>query len=225
MKAVYSIRPGDNEELRYSLRSLEVNMPFIDEVIVIGQPPKWLSTDVEVIDFVHRGENKVMTRKGLDKFLIVKKSLGDFIYMNDDFFAMRKMSDLPSLDRGRLEDVIGSLSPGSYRKSAEKTMTILEKFGTERPYKSYELHMPMMLNTEGLNEVFYWTDTLAPSFYQVQFRTVYGNFYLAGDESNSVDDCKNVDLLSCGDFYSSSDHLFDQSGIKEIFKTPSKYEI
>ena len=57
MDYVYTCRQGNNEELRYSLRSIEHNMPA-GRVWVVGYRPDWYIGDfVQVKDIGSKFEN------------------------------------------------------------------------------------------------------------------------------------------------------------------------
>lgn len=58
IEAVGDMRFFDNEELKYSLRSLELYAPWINHVYIVTdrQVPKWLNTDYEKVTVVDHSE-------------------------------------------------------------------------------------------------------------------------------------------------------------------------
>ncbi|UYQ78862.1 stealth family protein [Glutamicibacter sp. JL.03c] len=96
-------RYTSRDELKYSLRSLEMNMPWIRQIYLVtaGQTPKWLDTSntkIKVIDHAeifespedclptfnsHAIETQISRISGLSEH---------FIYVNDDIFFGRPMS-------------------------------------------------------------------------------------------------------------------------------------
>lgn len=91
----------DNEELRYSLRSVELYAPWINKIYIItnGQIPKWLDTNNSKIQIVTHKE--IMPPESLPTFnseaietcLANIKGLSEyFIYANDDCFIYKPVS-------------------------------------------------------------------------------------------------------------------------------------
>lgn len=96
-------RYTSRDELKYSLRSLEMNMPWIRNIYLVtaGQAPDWLNTENSKIKLVshseifdspleclptfnsHAIETQISNIEGLSEY---------FIYVNDDIFFGRPMS-------------------------------------------------------------------------------------------------------------------------------------
>ena len=85
----------DNDELKYSLRSLEKYAPWINHVYIITdrQVPKWLNTDYEKVTVVDHSE--IMPKEiiplfnatVIEYFLPFVPNLSEkFLYSNDDMF-------------------------------------------------------------------------------------------------------------------------------------------
>lgn len=85
----------DNDELKYSLRSVNMYAPWINKIYIItnGQVPKWLNTNYSKIKIVNHKD--IMPQDSLPTFnsgaietcLAEIKDLSEyFIYSNDDFF-------------------------------------------------------------------------------------------------------------------------------------------
>lgn len=87
IEAVGNLRFYDNEELKYSLRSLELYAPWINHVYIVTdrQVPKWLNTDYEKVTVVDHSEimsqecipcfNSAVIEFFCHLFLIFQKSL------------------------------------------------------------------------------------------------------------------------------------------------------
>jgi Stealth protein CR2, conserved region 2/Stealth protein CR3, conserved region 3 len=91
----------NNDELRYSLRSLEKNMPWIRQILIFSNcaPPKWLATDHPRLRWVRHEEVipaeflPTFSSHVIESYLHHLPGLADnFIYLNDDFFVARPMS-------------------------------------------------------------------------------------------------------------------------------------
>jgi len=100
MDVVYILGKGsqyDDEELRYSLRSLCINMLDLHRVIVVGEKPSWLK-DVHHIPCEDRHEKR--WKNALEKTRMAATAPGitdEFLLMNDDFFALKPFNgaDMP----------------------------------------------------------------------------------------------------------------------------------
>lgn len=85
----------DNEELKYSLRSVEMYAPWIHHIFIVTdrQRPKWLDTDNEKISIVDHSE--IMPKEIIPCFnsAVIERYIGfipglseHFLYANDDVF-------------------------------------------------------------------------------------------------------------------------------------------
>lgn len=100
IEAVGDVRFYDNEELKYSLRSLEMYAPWINHVYIVTdrQVPKWLNTDYEKVTVVDHSE--IMPPESIpcfnsaviECFLSFIPNLSEkFLYGNDDTFFGKKV--------------------------------------------------------------------------------------------------------------------------------------
>jgi len=152
MDYVYICRKGENEELRYSLRSIEKNMPE-GRVWVFGYRPEWYIGDfVKIEDIGSKFEN---IRNCISIVADNKNVSENFILMNDDFFALKKINKLENFHGGLLENKIikykeSRMSP-KYIRLLELTMKQLKQNGIENPI-DYDIHVPMTMNKLLLKE-------------------------------------------------------------------------
>ena len=90
----------DNEELKYSLRSVEKNIPWIHKIYIVtnGQVPKWLNTNNSKIRIVTHEE--IMPKEVLPTFnsRVIESYVANipelsehFLVANDDCFVARPM--------------------------------------------------------------------------------------------------------------------------------------
>jgi len=215
MDYVYICRRGENEELRYSLRSLEKNMPEGD-VWVVGYRPEWY-----VGNFIH-----IENISDTDKFINIKNCIKeilnndlikeDFVLMNDDFFALKKINSVTNFDGGLLEDKIieyKNLGRSSrYIKLLELTLKQLKQNGIDNPL-DYDIHVPMLMKKSLLKEV------IDLAYFP---RSTYGNF--AQLKRNTISDVKmyeldNVKIYSQNkNFISTEDNSFRSLKKHILFK-------
>jgi hypothetical protein len=172
MDVVYICRSGPNEELRYSIRSVEKHMPH-KNIWVIGQKPEWYQGNfIEVENYKAKYLN---ARANLKTLVDSDYITDDFILMNDDFFIMRKIETISYFYHGTLEERAEAneqlTSTGSYTRMLNRTNSQLLKMGIEKPL-NYELHIPMVMNRQKLKKIIKYEDCL--------WRSMYGNVYAVG---------------------------------------------
>lgn len=158
MDAVYINKPGgENEELRYSLRSLAANMPYVDRVWIVGSCPGWV-----------RGVEKIELEPLEDKFANQAQSLAvacaddrvsdEFVLMNDDHFAIVRMDFLPAWHLGSLSLLIKRLAKRGQTDSdlwfygLKQTLRQMREWGYVNP-NAYEAHIPLRFNRQRLGDV------------------------------------------------------------------------
>jgi hypothetical protein len=219
---VYYCRDGKNEELRYSIRSLEKNLPNVN-VWVVGGKPDWYTGNFIPVE---------MNCK--TKFENVKKQFAEivnstdieeeFVLMNDDFFVLTKMDSVPVLHGGLLSDKYHEhkrlAGPGTYTDQLFETYKNLVSLNIEEPL-NYELHVPMTMTKTGLGHVLDMPGMV---------RSAYGNIFNVGGEYS--EDPKIVRRAweiknNNGMFVSTLDTTF--TGAKDhllgkMFSEPSSYE-
>jgi hypothetical protein len=228
MDCVYICRSGDNEELRYSIRSIVKNLPH-SKVWIVGYKPDWYTGDfIPVEDISSKFKN---ITNALRVVCDTEDISDDFILMNDDFFVLKPLDAMPNFVGGTLSEKINeyrNIDPRSrYANILDDTNIYLVKKGIETPM-DYDLHVPMIMNRNNLKSVI--TDEAFP-------RSTYGNFFISGGEkitdvkaysgSSSLRQrsvsLKNRDLP----FISTEDGSFDyirKTFLVDKFPEPSQYE-
>ena len=205
MDYVYICRSGDNDELRYSLRSIEENMPK-GRVWVVGHRPIWYIGDfIPVDDIGGKFDNIVNCIKTVSE----NNDISDnFILMNDDFFALNPIDKLKNYHGGLLENKIARykelrMAP-KYIRLLELTLRQLKENGINSPI-DYDIHVPIIMNKTILK------DAINLAFFP---RSAYGN--LAKLEAIKITDVKiysngekiNWHEIINNDFVSTEDNSF-----------------
>jgi hypothetical protein len=228
MDYVYTCRPGDNEELRYSIRSVVENMPE-GNIWVVGGKPDWYTGNFIYVP--QTGSKYQNVRRSLETICGASQISKDFVLMNDDFFIINKIDKVETLHGGPLINKLNAyedLSPKSgYTMMIEETYLSLLKMGIEEPL-DYELHVPMIMNRRALRRVL--KDPML-------WRSAYGNQYCVGGEkmndvkyyargplTNRSPNIKNVKT----DYLSSEDKSFEvllKTILGRKFNKPSQYEL
>jgi hypothetical protein len=171
MDLVYICRNGENEELRYSIRSAVKNLPH-DKIWVVGGKPDWyIGNHIGVDQIQDKYNNARENLKAVTKSQEISES---FILMNDDFYIVKKVNSIPYMHAKTLDDKIQNrddqFSGNSYMRILKRTLLILRKKITG-PILDYELHVPMVMEKEKLSSILKF-DGL--------WRSLYGNTFKVG---------------------------------------------
>ena len=180
MDYVYICKDGDNEDLRYSIRSVVKNMPS-GNVWVVGGKPDWY-----VGNYLEVAQDKPKYKNAKENLMAIcnSKDISDtFILMNDDFFIMKPVSQILPYNGGdlsnKIDNYVKAFGNNTYALMLRKTIKDLLNAGIKRPL-SYELHIPMVMDKLGLGE--------AIRLKNVLWRSYYGNVY--GSPGDTIDDVK-----------------------------------
>lgn len=235
LDVVYPLKKKSQyEELRYSLRSL-ANIPHGKVYIAGAEFPSWGSDKLGFIP-VPRIDGESRFDNAERNWLAACQFLGlsdDFIAMNDDFFIMKPIDEIPEYHNGELEAYM------EYRKSLndthevyltamQQTIQLLRERGIKQPI-GYTLHTPMVMNKHlrlRLHEMFQYE--LSHSQFLLM-KSLYGNLFDVGGEKH-----RDVKFLSDNfdkdeTFLSTSDAMFKHEKlgefIRDTFPEKSLYEI
>jgi hypothetical protein len=230
MDFVWVCRRGDNEELRYSIRSVLASFP--DATIwVVGGKPDWYSGNFIKTNRVANKYSQV--EENLQRLVDNKNISETFVLMNDDFFIVKPVSSIEYFHRGSLasayEDLVAHLGQVDLyaNKLSKMLKIIINNFKIDNPL-SYELHVPMVMEKSKLS-------TLLGKGYPM-WRSIYGNKYSVGGTpmadvkvyAHTAYDYLSFDYLNNDSpFLSTDDGSFKilQSYLHELFPNPSKYEL
>ncbi len=232
MHAVYYVRPGDNEELRYSLRSVAAHTT-VETVTLIGGYPDWLNTDEVQVIPGNPHENKQLN--GFENIRIAaRENPGDFVVFNDDFIVLEDIDEtLPYFHKQGLDNHIlqaDTRTPeGQHRKKMLVQMAVyLKSNRVANPY-SFETHVPMRVNGEKLLErmdrYFEWWSTEPQP---LMWRTLYANQEPISEQVGRRDvithGAESFNMAT--DFASTSDRSVDPilPMLAERFPEPSRWE-
>lgn len=236
MDVVWICRTGPNEELRYSIRSVAANMPHENIVVVGGKPDWYTGKFIEVNTYRTDGKpstNKYENAKNNLRQIVKSRGISnDFILMNDDFFVLQPIDQMPYFHGGLLSDRIATyrryVGWSEYTEVLIRTASLLDGLGIKDPL-DYTLHIPMMFNKKKLAKVL--------EYPIASIRTLYGNIYKVG--GRKMEDVKvhpkhhqyappSFDYENKKTpFLSTADSTF--SAVKKnllgpLFPEPSKYE-
>ena len=228
MDLVYICRNGENEELRYSIRSAVKNLPH-DKIWVVGGKPSWYTGNYIQ---VNQTRNKYSNARENLKALADSEEISEsFVLMNDDFYILNKIDSIPYMHSKTLDEKIKAredlFSGNSYNKLLRETIRSVSR-KVEGPVIDYELHVPMVMEKNKLSHVLKFTGL---------WRSIYGNIFSVG--GTEITDVKvyvessvfypnsyRLDNLKY-DYLSSSDDSFElvrSTILEKLFYTKSNYE-
>ena len=187
MDVVWICRTGDNEELRYSIRSVAKNMPHSNIVVVGGKPDWYKGKFIEVNTLTANGRasrNKYENAKNNIRHIVDNPEISDeFVLMNDDFYVMQPVDNLQYYHGGLLENKLTQhklFAPSApYTNVLVRTRQVLDALDIKDPL-DYALHVPMRFHKNKLFEVL--KQPIA------SIRTLYGNIYRVG--GRQIEDVK-----------------------------------
>lgn len=188
MDFVYVCRAGDNEELRYSIRSVVKHFPTA-KIWVVGHKPDWYSGNfIPVADTDRKYENIRLCILAACQNKQVSKN---FVLMNDDFFIVNEIKDIPILHGGSLIDKVDSYtiinSSNPYTRLLNDTLKYLVR--NKQTIIDYDIHVPMPVNKAKMLKA-----AMIPN---VCTRSLYGNTNKIGGEQT-----RDVKVYSPGSMYS-----------------------
>jgi hypothetical protein len=227
MDVVYICKAGNNEELRYSIRSVVKNLQFSNIWVVGGKPDWYVGNYISVPQDKSKYANARNNLRAICRSTDISDS---FILMNDDFYIVNKVKTIPYMHGGLLIDKIKRYKDltGETRYVAmlKKTLANLSR-RLKKDILDYELHVPMVMEKEKLSEV-----VGVPDFW----RSRYGNLFDVG--GTEIDDVKvygyggltknsySIDGLRY-DYLSSNDDSFElikDKLLSVIFSDKTVYE-
>ena len=171
MDIVYICRNGENEELKYSIRSAVKNLTH-DKVWVVGGKPDWYTGNYIQVD---QTKAKYTNARNSLRAICNSEDISDsFILMNDDFYIINKVESVPYMYSGNLDDKIEQrediFSGNTYTTLLKKTLGALARRKKDI-ILDYELHVPMIMNKKKLLSVLMVTGL---------WRSLYGNIFNVG---------------------------------------------
>lgn len=155
---VYLVGPGTAmafNELRYSLRSLDLYMKNYRNVFIVGLLPAFIDPDKVIhIEQYDQYENpaKNIATKVLAACLDERLS-DEFVFMNDDYFLLKPIdaTNYPHFYKNTLEQAMQMNRGSSYLWHLKQTYDILRQ--RNKPLKNFDGHCPMIFKKSAMTSV------------------------------------------------------------------------
>jgi hypothetical protein len=225
---VYICKPGNNEELRYSIRSVINSFPEAKIWLVGGKPDWYSGNHIHVDQRHHKYANAI---NNLHALCSAEEISNEFVLMNDDFFIIKKINKIDQFYNGLLSEKIDNYTKitGSsmYIRKLILTNTRLIEQGIANPY-DYELHIPMVMEKDKLLPII-------KKYPNCLWRSMYGNIYNVG--GTQMEDVKvytnprhlprSKEITDNSTFMSTEDQAFNimlDKILSKLFTTKSSYE-
>ena len=229
MDFVYICKEGPNEELRYSIRSVNESFPESRIWVVGGRPDWYIGNYIHVKQPFTKYKNAL---QNLNAICESKEISNTFILMNDDFYIVKKINSIINYHGGSLLEKINLYqkinSNTNYTRKLAATYKKIKSLGFDNPL-DYELHIPMIMEKEKLKKVLEYKE-------QFLWRSIYGNmFNVGGEEMQDVKVYTKGPLVLKSYNLNKDDHIYLSSAdtsfnlifdsiLKKQFNTKTKYE-
>lgn len=221
-----------NNEIKYSLRSLEKMVSNYNNVYVIGYKPEFLSDNVIHVPYPDKFTNKAtnIMMKVLTASEIPEMS-DNFMLLNDDYFFLSEIDGptYPYYWKCDLAHTI-EIQRNEYQQHVIPTYKVL--LDKKLPTKNFDLHKPIIYNKHLFQEVINQYNWDIPWGYIL--RSIYCNT-LGIEGVHKLDNkinhshipdswariTKGLDCFSVGD---QSEDQYLLSFLNKLFPEPSRYE-
>ena len=223
---VYILKNGiDSDEIRYSLRSVEMNFPH-RRVWFYGGKPKGITPD-EYVKVIQEGDSRYSKVTNTIKQVCRNNEITDSFWLfNDDFFVMQPITEeFAPLISGTIEERVQYIinrhgSKSKYARNLERTGEVLRAKGYGD--LCYAIHAPILINRR--------TALAAMAAFpgESMFRCIYGNY--AGGQAQKICDVKvfgNEEPLTDTAFLSTDDAAFASTAgryIRDRYPGASRWE-
>lgn len=228
---VYFVKDAsENEELRYSLRSVEKFFPHRN-VWFYGGKPEGLNPD-RYVEVVQTEDTKWMKVRSMIRKACMNDEISeDFWLFNDDFFIMQPFDEnSPPTYNGELCKHIVRVEERHGQRATDWTVRLRHLVNTlETAHKgtlNYAVHKPILINRKKALEVL---DKFPD---EPMFRALYGNYWNIGGVNQGDRKCQVLDFpvetLKKWKTISSDDKSFREGTvgqyIRDQFKQKSRFE-
>lgn len=242
---VYIVKESeDNNELRYSLRSIAKFYPE-NKVWIVGYKPSWVQNVNYIPVKQDNGSKWKNSVNNIIKACESKEISDDFILMNDDFFIIKKempLNEICNINLGSLDkniEIFGKCS-GNWFKAFAQLKSLLQELGIKEPYYSYEAHLPLLINKQKYLEVMHLPQVIKfmRTSNVLHKRSLYKNIIKPDNSKELEHDVKvhkkDDDIVArlslCGWISVYDNQIYNEKFpklnfvLKDTFPTPCKYE-
>jgi hypothetical protein len=185
MNLVYILGKGskwNDNELKYSLRSVAMHGRNVSKVFIVGECPEWLQNVTHIpADDPHTVKADNAWHKVA---AFCKQTSLPFVLMNDDFFLLKEtdFDALPMYTDGSIEELLARYKRVSvYKQCLQNTLVVLQK--AKKPTRNYALHVPITIQPNKLLQLYQQYGTKSG----LSVRNMYGNVPYEGEAVQIAD--------------------------------------
>lgn len=228
MDLVWLYGPAERQrtgELRYSLRSVDAHWRGYARAVVAGWAPHWFDGPViEVPPVAQENPGRKHWQTTANLLAACEQLTQPFVLMNDDFFLLEDMSEVPALHAGPFLASRYQARESTYGEAHRRTAALLAGELAVKAPLDYELHVPMVVDPLVMAPILREYGRHGP----ICKRTLYGN--LAGVGGRPTKDVKIYSvhaLVPGGPFASTSAAAWcGRAGdwLRRLFPEPSPWE-
>lgn len=192
MDIVYILGTGSlwyNNELRFSLRSVEKHLKGEKRVFIVGYKPDWIQNVIHIPaedKFRHEKEKNIFHK--ISVACQDERISDDFIFFNDDHFLLKDLTEIPYYHREGLEEFVKGRAT-TYKISANNTLNVLKAKG--KPTLNYDVHAPIVYNKSKFLELREYNWNIR---YGMIVKSLYCNHH--GVEGEFLTDCKIQEAMT-----------------------------
>ncbi len=185
MDVLYPVGTGsrwNNQEIKFSLRSIEKHLTNYGKIYVIGERP-----NLQNINFIPLKDGKHPGLNIWNKVLTACQSdiSENFLFFNDDHFLLQNFDacTFPYYCNSTLEAYVKNRGNDLYGRIAKNSLSFLQD--RQLPTKFFDIHYPMRINKNRFLEL---NSQLKPTVDGYIMKSLYANFIQA--EGTEIRDCK-----------------------------------
>lgn len=206
----------NNEEIRYSIRSVAKNLP-VNKIYIVGEKPSFISEEVTHIPFEEANGNKAY------RIAMKIQHACDFIdepfyLFSDDYFILKPLKKIGVYSLGKLD-------PKNHRNHIYKNyISQTKKYLLESGATTYnfDCHRPFLIYPEKFKTLQYvWHPEKT-----FVVKSIYGNL-VGSTKFEILKDAKHPQIDYSDWMFSSSDAnwRYVRDDIKNMFSEKTKYEL
>ena len=228
VSVVYTLGRGsywENNELRYSMRSVEKHLSNVRDIVIVGINPEWTQN---VIHIPATDPYKFGASNILHKLIIACKNeqvSDNFLFINDDHFLMKDFdaAAFPYYYYGNLDSFVRRRGMDTYGRACFNSLQFLKSKKVFYPLY-FDIHYPILINKAKFLQIF--NEVKIEKNFGHIVKSIYGNFY--DGKKEEMIDCKSPNApkkeWACFSTNPNPGTLV-RRWLFETFDKPSKYEI
>jgi hypothetical protein len=134
-----------DQELKYCLRSIELNMPWHGTIYIVGKCPDWIQNVIH-IPCADTSYSSTNIHNKLMRACEIEALSPDFLYFNDDHFMLKSMPSIYDFlfwYQEKLSDLLQVVGSDPYKRQIWNTIDLLTS--RRHSIRNYDIHMPILI--------------------------------------------------------------------------------